>query len=85
MKFLSLIVWVAQLGFSVLFPVSSFMLLAFWLRNNYGWGLWIFLPMGVVGLLTSYSSAKSCIRAILKEVERLSDKKPPSISFNDHE
>ena len=85
MKFLSLLTWVIQFGFSILFPLCFFLLLANWLREKYGFGLWIVAVLGVLGLLTSISTARSCVRSMLKEIDRDSSKKdPPPPAFNEH-
>lgn len=84
MKYLSLIMWVTQFGLSVLFPVCFFLILAVWLQNRYGLGMWIVAVLGIVGLLVSFSTARSCMRSLCKEIDRLSSDKEPPISFNDH-
>lgn len=84
MKFLSLLTWVGQFGFSILFPVCFFLLLANWLQTRFGLGMWIVAVLGVVGFLTSISTAKQCIRSLLKEMERTSDRKDPPPAFNEH-
>jgi hypothetical protein len=84
MKYLSLLVWVTQFGFSVLFPVCFFLMIAFWLQQKFALGIWIVAVLGVLGLLTSFSTAKSCLRSLLKEMDRASDRKDPPPAFNDH-
>lgn len=85
MKFLSLLVWVTQFGFSVLFPTCFFLMVAVWLQGKFGLGMWIVAVLGILGFLTSISTAKSCIRSLLKEMDRASDRKdPPPPAFNDH-
>ncbi len=84
MKFLSLLMWVGQFGFSVLFPTCFFLFVAVWLQQKFQLGIWIVAVLGVIGLLTSFSTAKSCLQAILKEIERNSDRKDPPPAFNDH-
>ena len=84
MKFLSLIMWVGQFGFSVLFPTCFFLMVAVWLQQKFSLGIWIVAVLGVIGLLTSFSTAKSCLQSLLKEMERGSDKKDPPPAFNDH-
>ena len=39
MKYLSLLVWVTQFGFSVLFPVCFFLMIAFWLQQKFALGI----------------------------------------------
>ncbi len=84
MKFLSLLMWVGQFGFSVLFPTCFFLMVAVWLQQKFQLGIWIVAVLGIIGLLTSFSTAKSCLQAILKEIERGSDRKDPPPAFNDH-
>lgn len=84
MKFLSLLMWVTQFGFSALFPTCFFLLVAVWLQEKFALGMWIVAVLGILGLLTSFSTARSCLRSILKEIERTSDRKDPPPAFNDH-
>ena len=85
MKYLSLLTWVTQLGFSILFPTCAMLLLANWLQNRFGLGLWIMILLGVIGVFTSISTTKSCIRSLIKAANELTgDKAPPPIAFNDH-
>lgn len=84
MKILSLILWVGQFGFSVLFPFCFFLWLAWWLMNRFALGMWVMVVLGMIGFLTSISTAKSCLRSILKEMERSGSQKKPPTAFNDH-
>lgn len=84
MNFLSLIVWVTQFGFSVLFPTCFFLFLAWWLMMEFEIGIWIMAVLGILGLLTSFSTARSSVRSLLKEIDRQNGKTDPPIAFNDH-
>jgi hypothetical protein len=84
MKYLSLLMWVTQFGFSVLFPTCVFLMTAVWLREKFGLGIWIVAVLGILGLMTSFSTARACIRSLLKEMDRISDRKDPPPAFNDH-
>ena len=84
MKYLSLLMWVTQFGFSVLFPTCFFLMTAVWLREKFGLGMWIVAVLGILGFLTSIATARSCIRSLLKEMERISDRKDSPPAFNDH-
>ena len=85
MKYLSLLTWVTQLGFSILFPTCAMLLLANWLQNRFGLGLWIMVLLGVIGVFTSISTTKSCIRSLIKAADEITeDKGPPPVAFNDH-
>ena len=84
MKFLSLLMWVGQFGLSAIFPTVFFLLAAVWLRGRFGLGMWIVAVFGVLGVLTSISSARSCLRSMRKAAEEATGKKQHPISFNDH-
>ena len=84
MKFLSLLMWVGQFGLSSIFPTVFFLLAAVWLRGRFGLGMWIVAVFGVLGVLTSISSARSCLRSMRKAAEEAAGKKQHPISFNDH-
>ena len=84
MKFIALLVWVGQFGFSVIFPTVFFLLAAVWLRGKFGFGMWIVAVCGVLGILTSISAARSCLRSLRKAAEEAGGKKEHPISFNDH-
>ena len=84
MKQLNLILWVTQFGVSILFPICFFLLLSVWLQQKFDLGMWIVAVFGILGLLTSFSTARSCLRSLLKAAEEVSDSKEKPISFNDH-
>ena len=48
-NFLSLLLWVTQLGLSLLFPLCFFLILAVRLQQRYELGTWIVLLLGLVG------------------------------------
>jgi hypothetical protein len=84
MKDISLLIWLTQLGLSVALPLAGFVLLAVWLHERYGWGLWV---IGV-GILLGMICAIDGLRTSLKTMDRLSRKSketsPSPVSFNDH-
>lgn len=84
MKILSLLLWVSQFGLSVLFPFCLFLYLGFWLQNRFDLGLWVMAVCGIIGFMTSVSTAKSCLRSLLKARDEASSQEKPPISFNDH-
>ena len=71
MKILSLLIWVGQFGFSIIFPILFFLLLAVWLQGRFGLGLWIVAVLGSLGLLTSISTARACLRSLRKAAKVL--------------
>lgn len=85
MKMLSLLLWVTQFGLSLLFPLCFFLLSGAWLQRHYGLGMWVIAVGGILGLLTSISTARSCIRSLRRDAEEASGQKEPPVSFNRHE
>lgn len=85
MKLLNLLLWVTQFGVSILFPLCFFLLLAVWLQNKFGLGMWIIIVCGILGLLTTISTVRSCLHSLLKAAEEVSPKKDSPIAFNDHD
>ena len=84
MKILSLILWVSQFGLSVLFPFCLFLYLGYLVQNRFDLGLWVMLLFGVIGFMTSISTAISCVRSLLKARDEAGSQEKPPISFNDH-
>lgn len=85
MKILSLLMWVGQFGFSILFPTIFFLLVGVWLQSKFSLGIWILILFGIFGILTSVSTAKACLRSLCKAAEEASGDKRPGIGFNDHQ
>lgn len=85
MKDLSLLVWLTQLGLSVALPLAGFVLLAVWLHQSCGWGVWVIWA----GLGLGFICAVNGFRDSLKVMDRMSRHKkeqgPPPVSFNDHQ
>ena len=84
MKILVLLTWVTQFGLSIIFPTLFFLWLAVWLQGKFGLGMWIVAVLGILGILTSISTTRSCLRSMRKAAEELSGDKEPPVSFNDH-
>lgn len=72
MKYLSLLIWVGQFCFSCIFPTCLFLMLGIYLQDRFGLGVWIVIVLGIIGFLTSLSTARSCLRSIRKEIDRIS-------------
>jgi len=85
MKLLSLLMWVGQFGFSVIFPMLVFLYAGVWLQNRFGLGIWIVIVSGTLGLLTTVSTVKSCLHSLCKAAEEASGSKEPPVGFNDHQ
>ncbi len=84
MKIFGLIMWVGQFGFSAVFPTLFFLLLASWLQHRFGLGMWIVVLLGILGVLTSISTTKSCLRSMRKAAQEASSQKESPTAFNTH-
>ena len=85
MKFISLLLWVTQFGFSAVFPLCFFLLTANWLQNRFALGAWVLIVAGILGALTTVSTVRSCIRAMCKEAEKYGADREAPVAFNDHD
>ena len=81
LKFLALLMWVGQFGFSAIFPTVFFLILAEFLRNKFGLGLWIVAVLGIIGILTSI---RACLHSMQKAAQELTNHSEPPVGFNDH-
>lgn len=72
MKYLSLLVWVGQFGFSCLFPTCLFLMLGNYLQKRFDLGIWVVIVLGIIGFCTSISTARSCLKSMCKEIDRIS-------------
>lgn len=84
MKLLNLLMWVTQFGLSCLFPLCFFLLLAVWLQNKFGLGMWIIVVLGILGVLVTISTVKANLKALRKAADEAAGQEPPPIAFNDH-
>ena len=84
MKLLALLTWVGQFGLSVIFPTLFFLVVAIWLQGKYQLGMWIVVVLGLLGVLTSISTTRSCMRSLKKAADEVSGEKKVPLSFNDH-
>lgn len=85
MKILNLLMWVGQFGLSIIFPMLFFLCLGVWIQNRFDLGIWILILFGMLGLLTTISTVKSCLHSLRKAAEEASGSKKPPIGFNDHQ
>lgn len=77
------LVWVTQLGFSLLFPLVVFLWLAHWLTGSLGWPLWVYVPAILLGLATGAQTFRSFAQRMMKKAQKDLDEKKP-MGFNKH-
>lgn len=84
MKEWSLLIWLPQVGISVVFPLIGFFMGAVWLQERFALGNWI-LWIGIFfGLFTSAIGVRDTIKAMDLIHKDKSPASPP-ISFNNHD
>jgi len=84
MKTFHLLAWLTQLGLSTAVPLAGFILLAVWLRERFGWGIWVIF----VGIALGLFCAIDGFCRNLKTLDRIGndkEKRPPPVSFQEHD
>lgn len=76
------LVWLTQLGMSIVSPLLVFTLGSVWLQNHFFLGKWIVILGVFLGLSGSISAGVSFARHT-KHLDS-SKKDPPPVSFNEH-
>lgn len=84
MKDFNLLIWLTQLGLSVAVPLAGFLLLAVWLHQSCGWGVWVILVGLVLGLVSAVNGFRSSLRAMELMSKSRDRQEPPPVSFNEH-
>ena len=84
MKDLSLIVWLTQLGLSVVMPIAGFVLLAVWLRQQFSLGAWVVVVGAVLGLVCSVEGLRNFLKAMERMAKEKKEEESP-VSYNDHD
>lgn len=84
MKNISLLVWLTQLGFSVVFPPVGFLWLASWLKNSKGWGSWVIWVAVILGVVCAVDGLRTSLKA-MERLARNEKKEEPPVAFNEHE
>ena len=84
MKILLLLTWVGQFGLSCIFPTLLFLLLGVWLQQRFQLGVWVVILLGILGIITSVQTTRSCMQSLRRAAEEASGKKEPPVSFNHH-
>lgn len=85
MKDLTLLVWLTQLGLSVVSPLAGCVLLAIWLHNRWGWGTWVIWTGVALGLVLALDGLRNSLKLITRLSKNRKDAEPPPVSFNDHD
>lgn len=81
-KLLEDVVWLTQLGLSMLLPLVACLWGCSWLTTHAGVGSWVYIPGILVGLASGAVSFRNFGRMMLKRAEKT--KSNHSIGFNRH-
>lgn len=84
-KALEDLVWVSQLGLSLIMPVLLLMGLCYWLTTTFAVGVWVYLPAILLGLGVGGSSFYSFWKMMQRKHALQKKEKPNTISFNRHD
>lgn len=85
MKDLSLLIWLTQLGLSVASPLAGCVLLAVWLHNSRGWGLWVIWVGVALGLVFAIDGLRQSLKALERLTRNKKSQEPPPVCFNEHD
>lgn len=47
-------------------------MLGVYLQNRFDLGVWVMIVLGIIGFLTSISTARACLQSMRKEIDRIS-------------
>ena len=50
-------------------------MLGVYLQGQFKLGVWVVIVLGIIGFLTSISTARSCLQSMRKEIDRISEKR----------
>lgn len=84
MKNLSSLVWLTQVGISVVSPLAGFVLCALWLRDQFGLGKWVICAGLVLGIVCAVSGFRQCLLLMEQNTTRGQKKEAPPPGFNEH-
>ena len=84
MKQLQKLLWLTQLGVSLVTPPLLCLLLGPLAQSKWGWGTWVMVAAILIGLAASACSAASFLRYCKRNSER-EEKGDKPIAFNNHE
>lgn len=85
MNDLHMLVWVGQLGLSVVTPLGGFLLVAVWLRDHFGLGSWIIWVGAIWGVICAVLGFRDSLKAMEKMAPKDRKTDPPAVSFNEHD
>lgn len=83
MKQVKMLLWLTQLGLSTALPLGGFVLLAVWLKNRFGWGIWVIIAGVILGLVCAVDGLRNCLK-IMEKISSSEDDPAPPVSYDEH-
>lgn len=80
-KALEDLVWLTQLGLTMLLPLVLCLGGCWWAVGHWGWPLWVYLPVVLLGLAAGAQNFWVFAKEHLKKAEK---DKPRRVGFNTH-
>ena len=80
-----MLVWLTQLGLSVVIPPVCTIGLAVWLHRSHNWGTWVIWVGILLGVICAADGLRVSLRAMEKLGSSRKDDTPPPVAFNDHD
>jgi hypothetical protein len=82
-KILEDLVWLTQLGFSMLFPLVVLVAGAWWAVGHWGWPTWVYIPAFLIGIACGASTLAHFGRMMLRRAAK--ENKNARVGFNRHQ
>lgn len=80
-----MLVWVGQLGLSVVVPLGGFILLAVWVRSHFGLGSWVIWVGAILGIINAFQGFRDSLKAMERMAPKNQEPDVPPVSFNEHD
>lgn len=85
MKNLKLIIWITQIGMTIVVPLVGFIILGAWLHKGCGWGAWAVWAGILLGIHSAIGGIRDFIRTLKRMAKDEQGDTPPPVCFNDHD
>lgn len=80
-----MLVWLTQLGLSIVLPLTGSILLGVWLHSCLNWGVWTIIAGLVLGLICAVQGFRDSLNAMERMAKPKKPQNPPPVSFNNHD
>ena len=84
LKELSMLVWLTQLGLSVAFPLMGFVWVSIWLRQSFGFGVWVIFAGIFLGMYCAIQGFVQSMKILNQMHNKKKKNEATAVFFNDH-